>query len=82
MNIKKMLLFGQIFESDFLGKTIRLIADDEEYIRLRIERNNERDRIGYDRGSVKHLDEPLELYERSKGTEYCQKIYLQATGDR
>jgi len=59
---------------------IYLITSDEEYIRLRFERNLERDRIEYEGdwsfGSIKKLDKSLELYERLKGTDYCQKIWI------
>jgi hypothetical protein len=59
---------------------IKAPADDEEYISLRNERNIARDSmlVNHERGSVKHFDNALEVYEREKGTIYCEAIYLKS----
>lgn len=57
--------------------TITLLSADKQYLQLRDHRNRERDKMEADhlRGSVKHLDASLELYERKMGTEYCAVLY-------
>ena len=66
----------------FAGKMMEypVPTTDEEYIDLRIKRNNQRDEddknLVYHGRNTKPFDNALEVYEREKGTDYCQKIWL------
>lgn len=52
-------------------------SNDDEYIALRNKRNSSTEQIerNYTRGSVKHYDVALEVYEKKHGTDYCEALF-------